>query len=94
MKLLQFQSHSAIKSVVGQEQPQLGAVDKLERLRETMIKGRELFRDTDSTEFFIVTTPTVMAVIAWLFEEGKRVLGNWVRLCWVGVEFFTTKLNL
>ncbi|KAG8651151.1 ATPase GET3B-like [Manihot esculenta] len=27
-----------------------------------MIKVRELFRDTDSTEFVIVTIPTVMAV--------------------------------
>ncbi|KAF2318497.1 hypothetical protein GH714_008363 [Hevea brasiliensis] len=36
--------------------------DKLERLRERMIKVRELFRDTDSTEFVIVTIPTVMAV--------------------------------
>ncbi|KAF2295680.1 hypothetical protein GH714_033564 [Hevea brasiliensis] len=27
-----------------------------------MIEGRELFRDTDSTEFVIVTIPTVMAV--------------------------------
>ncbi|XP_034205836.1 ATPase ARSA1-like isoform X2 [Prunus dulcis] len=53
---------SAIKSVFGQEQPQLGAADKLERLRERMIKVRELFRDTDSTEFVIVTIPTVMAV--------------------------------
>lgn len=36
--------------------------DKLEKLRERMIKVRELFRDTDSTEFVIVTIPTVMAV--------------------------------
>ncbi|GAY57365.1 hypothetical protein CUMW_178850 [Citrus unshiu] len=36
--------------------------DKLERLRERMVKVRELFRDTDSTEFVIVTIPTVMAV--------------------------------
>lgn len=33
--------------------------DKLEKLRERMIKVRELFRDTDSTEFVIVTIPTV-----------------------------------
>ncbi|KAF5733735.1 putative arsenical pump-driving atpase [Tripterygium wilfordii] len=36
--------------------------DKLERLRERMIKVRELFHDTDSTEFVIVTIPTVMAI--------------------------------
>ncbi|KAG5533186.1 hypothetical protein RHGRI_027411 [Rhododendron griersonianum] len=53
---------SAIKSVFGQEQTQDNAADKLKRLRERMIKVRELFRDTDSTEFVIVTIPTVMAV--------------------------------
>ncbi|KAJ8441482.1 hypothetical protein Cgig2_011159 [Carnegiea gigantea] len=54
---------SAIKSVFGQEQaPQQDASSKLERLRERMVKVRELFRDTDSTEFVIVTIPTVMAI--------------------------------
>ncbi|XP_020590313.1 ATPase GET3 isoform X1 [Phalaenopsis equestris] len=53
---------SAIKSVFGQEEPRQDASDKLEQLRERMIKVRELFRDTDSTEFVIVTIPTVMAI--------------------------------
>ncbi|CAN1339345.1 ATPase GET3B [Linum perenne] len=53
---------SAIKSVFGQEQPRQDASDKLEKLRGRMIKVRELFRDEDSTEFVIVTIPTVMAV--------------------------------
>ncbi|XVF83177.1 hypothetical protein PTKIN_Ptkin16aG0112900 [Pterospermum kingtungense] len=53
---------SAIKSVFGQEDTQQNAADKLERLRERMVKVRELFRDSDSTEFVIVTIPTVMAV--------------------------------
>ncbi|XP_052186014.1 ATPase GET3B isoform X2 [Diospyros lotus] len=53
---------SAIKSVFGQEGTQQDAADKLERLRERMIKVRELFRDTDATEFVIVTIPAVMAV--------------------------------
>ncbi|CAL5209196.1 unnamed protein product [Lathyrus oleraceus] len=53
---------SAIKSVFGQENTREDAADKLEKLRERMIKVRELFRDTDSTEFVIVTIPTVMAV--------------------------------
>ncbi|XP_061997254.1 ATPase GET3B-like [Rosa rugosa] len=53
---------SAIKSVFGSEESNSGASDKLEKLRERMIKVRELFRDTDSTEFVIVTIPTVMAV--------------------------------
>ncbi|XP_060676036.1 ATPase GET3B-like isoform X1 [Ziziphus jujuba] len=53
---------SAIKSVFGQEETRQDATDKLERLRERMVKVRELFRDTDSTEFVIVTIPTVMAI--------------------------------
>ncbi|GMY09252.1 ATPase GET3B-like [Fagus crenata] len=53
---------SAIKSVFGQEETRQDAADKLERLRERMGKVRDLFRDTDSTEFVIVTIPTVMAV--------------------------------
>lgn len=53
---------SAIKSVFGQEEPRQDASDKLEQLRERMIKVRELFHDTDSTEFVIVTIPTVMAI--------------------------------
>ncbi|KAJ0470345.1 putative arsenite-transporting ATPase [Helianthus annuus] len=53
---------SAIKNVFGQEETRQDASDKLEKLRERMIKVRELFRDTDSTEFVIVTIPTVMAI--------------------------------
>ncbi|KAJ0263726.1 ATPase GET3B [Hirschfeldia incana] len=53
---------SAIKSVFGKENNQPDAADKLERLRERMVKVRELFRDTESTEFVVVTIPTVMAV--------------------------------
>ncbi|CAF1935655.1 unnamed protein product [Brassica oleracea] len=57
---------SAIESVFGKEDNQPDAAsrfaDKLERLRERMVKVRELFRDTESTEFVIVTIPTVMAV--------------------------------
>eukprot|EP00262_Sarcandra_glabra_P013830 TRINITY_DN3908_c0_g1_i1.p1 TRINITY_DN3908_c0_g1~~TRINITY_DN3908_c0_g1_i1.p1 ORF type:complete len:415 (+),score=80.24 TRINITY_DN3908_c0_g1_i1:112-1356(+) len=53
---------SAIKNVFGQEGKKEDASDKLEQLRERMVKVRELFRDTDSTEFVIVTIPTIMAV--------------------------------
>ncbi|KAJ0960678.1 hypothetical protein J5N97_001432 [Dioscorea zingiberensis] len=53
---------SAIKSVFGQEEPRQDAANKLEQLRERMAKVRELFRDTESIEFVIVTIPTVMAV--------------------------------
>lgn len=53
---------SAIKSVFGQEEKRQDASDKLEKLRERMLKVRDLFRDTEMTEFVIVTIPTVMAI--------------------------------
>ncbi|KAL4576967.1 hypothetical protein LXL04_013068 [Taraxacum kok-saghyz] len=61
---------SAIKSVFGKEQPKLaeGSTDKLEELREKMGKVRDLFRDSETTEFVIVTIPTVMAV-----KESSRL---------------------
>ncbi|PIN10265.1 putative arsenite-translocating ATPase [Handroanthus impetiginosus] len=62
---------SAIKSVFGQEENRQDAADKLERLRERMIKVRELFRDTNSTEFVIVTIPTVMAI-----SESSRLCAS------------------
>lgn len=34
--------------------------DKLELLRERMAKVRDLFRDSETTEFVIVTIPTVI----------------------------------
>ncbi|KAG8380524.1 hypothetical protein BUALT_Bualt06G0024600 [Buddleja alternifolia] len=62
---------SAIKSVFGQEENRQDSADKLERLRERMIKVRELFRDTNSTEFVIVTIPTVMAI-----NESSRLCAS------------------
>lgn len=61
---------SAFKSMFGKEQPPLveGATDKLEQLRERMAKVRDLFRDSETTEFVIVTIPTVMAV-----KESSRL---------------------
>ncbi|KAI3799367.1 hypothetical protein L1987_34661 [Smallanthus sonchifolius] len=61
---------SAIKSVFGKEQPSLveGPTDKLEQLRERMAKVRDLFRDSETTEFVIVTIPTVMTV-----KESSRL---------------------
>ncbi|KAK1357426.1 ATPase ARSA1 [Heracleum sosnowskyi] len=53
---------SAIQSVLGKSEPQQDASDKLEQLRERMVKVRELFRDRKTTEFVIVTIPTVMAI--------------------------------
>jgi arsenite-transporting ATPase len=62
---------SAIKNVFGQGETQPDASEKLEKLRERMVKVRELFRDTKSTEFVIVTIPTVMAV-----SESSRLRGS------------------
>lgn len=54
---------SALKSMFNKEEPQRDdASDKLEQLRERMAKVRDLFRDSETTEFIIVTIPTVMAV--------------------------------
>ncbi|XP_057824569.1 ATPase GET3B isoform X2 [Cryptomeria japonica] len=53
----------AIKSVFGKGgEARENATDKLEQLKERMAMVRELFRDKESTEFVIVTIPTVMAV--------------------------------
>ncbi|XP_022890093.1 ATPase ASNA1 homolog 2-like [Olea europaea var. sylvestris] len=62
---------SALKSVFGQQENQQNAADKLEKLRERMIKVRELFRDTNSTEFVIVTIPTAMAI-----SESSRLCSS------------------
>ncbi|CAA0841091.1 P-loop containing nucleoside triphosphate hydrolases superfamily protein [Striga hermonthica] len=62
---------SAIKSVFGQEENRQDAADKLEILRQRMIKVRELFRDANSTEFVIVTIPTVMAI-----SESSRLCSS------------------
>ncbi|CAI9773946.1 unnamed protein product [Fraxinus pennsylvanica] len=66
-----FSATSALKSVFGQQENQTNAADKLEKLRERMIKVRELFRDTNSTEFVIVTIPTVMAI-----SESSRLCSS------------------
>jgi len=38
------------------------ATDKLEALKERMIMVRDIFRNKETTEFVIVTIPTVMAI--------------------------------
>ncbi|XP_044504998.1 ATPase GET3B-like isoform X3 [Mangifera indica] len=53
---------SAFKSFLGKEEIRQDAPHKLEQLREKMAKVRDLFHDKDTTEFVIVTIPTVMAV--------------------------------
>ncbi|KAL3518408.1 hypothetical protein ACH5RR_020997 [Cinchona calisaya] len=62
---------SAIKSVFRKEVPQQIADNKLEKLRERMVKVRDLFRDTETTEFVIVTIPTAMAV-----SESSRLCAS------------------
>ncbi|KAH9609423.1 hypothetical protein KSS87_013320 [Heliosperma pusillum] len=64
---------SALKSVFGSEQPnqEQDAAGKLKRLQEQMVKVRELFRDTEATEFVIVTIPTVMAI-----NESSRLCAS------------------
>ncbi|CAN1253041.1 ATPase GET3B [Linum perenne] len=64
---------SALKSVFGKGggQQEEHTSDKLDKLRESMHKVRDLFRDADSTEFIIVTIPTVMAV-----SESSRLHGS------------------
>jgi arsenite-transporting ATPase len=60
----------AIKSVFGQaREGRESATDKLEQLKERMAVVRELFRNKESTEFVIVTIPTIMAV-----SESTRLL--------------------
>ncbi|XP_023753092.1 ATPase GET3B [Lactuca sativa] len=58
---------SAIKSVFGKEQPKV-VEGTLEELREKMAKVRDLFHDSKTIEFVIVTIPTVMAV-----KESSRL---------------------
>ncbi|XP_050214440.1 ATPase GET3B-like [Mercurialis annua] len=57
---------SALRSLFGKQEAGLDTSakveDKLTQLRERMSKVRDLFRDPNTTEFIIVTIPTVMAV--------------------------------
>ncbi|KAE8656819.1 hypothetical protein F3Y22_tig00116997pilonHSYRG00403 [Hibiscus syriacus] len=53
---------SAIKSVIGKAEERQDVPDKLQLMRKRMIKVRDLFRDSNTTEFVIVTIPSVMAV--------------------------------
>lgn len=62
---------SAIKSVFGKEETRQDASDKLEQLRERMAKVRDLFHNSNTTEFVIVTIPTVMVV-----SESMRLLAS------------------
>ncbi|RWW72915.1 hypothetical protein BHE74_00019257 [Ensete ventricosum] len=49
--------------------------DKLEQLRERMVKVRELFRDTESTEFVIVTIPTDQMRALEMIQNDAELMG-------------------
>ncbi|XP_057456110.1 ATPase GET3B-like [Lotus japonicus] len=53
---------STFKSLLGKEEPQNDKSDELGKLKERVAKIRDLFHDPDTTEFIIVTIPTVMAI--------------------------------
>ncbi|XP_073312266.1 ATPase GET3B-like isoform X5 [Primulina huaijiensis] len=53
---------AALKSVLGKGEPQQDATDKLEQLRERIAKVRDLFRNSETTEFVVVMIPTVMTL--------------------------------
>ncbi|XP_073286590.1 ATPase GET3B-like isoform X3 [Primulina huaijiensis] len=62
---------TALKYVLGKGEPQQDATDKLEQLRERMAKVRDLFRNSETTEFVIVMIPTVMAL-----RESSRLCAS------------------
>ncbi|KAG8387638.1 hypothetical protein BUALT_Bualt02G0042200 [Buddleja alternifolia] len=62
---------AALKSAFGKGEPQQDGSDKLEQLRERMAKVRDLFHDPETTEFVIVTIPTVMAL-----SESSRLCSS------------------
>ncbi|XP_041990710.1 ATPase GET3B-like isoform X1 [Salvia splendens] len=62
---------AALKSAFGKGEPQQDDNDKLEQLRLSMGRVRDLFRDPETTEFVIVTIPTVMAV-----NESSRLCAS------------------
>ncbi|CAA3025179.1 ATPase ASNA1 homolog 2-like [Olea europaea subsp. europaea] len=62
---------SAIKSAFGAGESEENSSNKLEKLRERMAKVRDLFHDSETTEFVIVTIPTVMAL-----REASRLCAS------------------
>ncbi len=56
-------------------------VDKLEQLKERMIQVRGIFRDTEATEFVIVTIPTVsMTRVLSVKLTSAVLLSLWLHL--------------
>ena len=61
----------AIKSLFGIREEDDKTSERLERLKARMKKVQDIFTDTETTEFLIVTIPTLMAVV-----ESSRLLGS------------------
>jgi len=76
---------SAIKGVLGMKTEKDAAVEKLELLQARMEEARALFRNEKTTEFVIVTIPTVMAV-----SESGRLAKALVK---EGVPLHTLAIN-
>ncbi|XP_010520381.1 PREDICTED: ATPase ASNA1 homolog 2 [Tarenaya hassleriana] len=53
---------SVFKSVLGKKEIPQETPNEMDQLKERMAKVRNVFRDDDTTEFVIVTIPTVMAI--------------------------------
>ncbi|CAL0329068.1 unnamed protein product [Lupinus luteus] len=77
---------SVMKSFLGKEEPSKDS-SELDKLKANVAKIRDLFHDPDTTEFIIVTIPTVMAISessrlhSSLKKEGvpvKRLIVNQV----------------
>ncbi|XP_038707935.1 ATPase GET3B-like isoform X3 [Tripterygium wilfordii] len=70
---------SAIKSVFGKEVPQQDTSTELEQLKERMAKVRDLFHNPDTTEFVVVTIPTVRwyaSAYTFIWTHGVYIMGN------------------
>jgi len=61
VRLRQKLSLNAVKSFFTGKEEKDAAVEKLEELKARMAEARDLFRNESSTEFVIVTIPTMMA---------------------------------
>ncbi len=59
---------AAFKALLGMEAQRDPSLEIMDRLKEQMVKVEELFKNKTTTEFFIVTIPTIMAA-----NESERL---------------------
>lgn len=59
------------KSLLGSDKKKDDTVERLEFLKEHIIRVREMLRDDENTEFIIVSIPTLLSVY-----ESERLLGS------------------